>query len=162
MGNLLSRICAPAINKRQVVPAGNPEELREYETSEKLIEKLKNLPSVYEEHFEAYNFYLAIDEIIAILHLTNALIQESQAWVLAKNPSMDRKLDAVLALAFESLRINGILLQPIVPMIAQHILDKINVSADSRSWNEARYQLDVNPCERPLSSSSTKLMDRIK
>lgn len=160
LGNLLSRICAPAINKRQIVPTSNPKELKDFENSQKLIEKLNKLPSIYEEHFESYNFYLAIDEIIATLHMTNCLIQESQPWLLAKNSNMSTKLDAILALVFESLRINGILLQPIVPNIAHKILDKINVSADRRSWHDTKYQLDQ--LERPLSGISSKIMERIK
>lgn len=133
-----------------------------YEHGQKLIEKLKTLPSIYEEHFESYNFYLAIDEIIATLHMTNSLIQESEPWVLAKDANKSTKLDAILALVFESLRINGILLQPIVPNIAHKILDKINISSDRRSWNDTKYQLDLDQLERPLSGISSKIMDRIK
>lgn len=162
LGNLLSRICAPAINKRQVVPHGDLEALNDFEYSRKLIEKLKTLPSIYEEHFENYNFYLAIDEVIATLHMTNNLIQESQPWVLAKDANMATQLDAILALVFESLRINGILLQPIVPNIARKILDKINVSNDRRSWHDTRYQLDLGQLERTLSGISSKLMERVK
>lgn len=162
LGNLVSRVCAPAINKRQVVPTGNLKELKEFEHSLKLIKKLKKLPSIYEEHFESYNFYLAIDEMIATLHVTNNLVQESQPWMLVKDPEMDTKLNAVLALVFESLRINAILLQPIIPKIAQRILDKINVSADRRSWNDTQYQLDANQTERALSTGSSKIMERLK
>lgn len=162
LGNLLSRVCAPAINKRQVVPNTTLKDLKEFENSLKLIKKLKKLPSIYAEHFESYNFYLAIDEMIATLHATNNLVQEAQPWVLVKDPTMDKKLDAVLALVFESLRINAILLQPIVPKIAQKILDKINIEADRRSWDDTQYQLETNQSERPLSGGSSKLMERLK
>lgn len=136
--------------------------MRDFHISHKLIKKLKQLPAEYEEHFESFNFYLAIDEIISTLHLTNGLIQESELWLLAKNPAMEEKLDAVLALVFESLRITGILLQTIVPNKAQRLLDKINVSSSKRSWNDTEYQLDAEHEERPLSGSSSKLIDRIK
>lgn len=162
LGNLLSRVCAPALNKRQVVPKCTRKELHDFTYSHKLMKKLKQLPSVYEEHFESYNFYLAIDEIIATLHLTNKLMQESEPWLLAKNPAMEKKLDAILALVFESLRINGILLQPIVPIKAKKILDKISVSPDRRSWNDTEYQLDGEHEERPLHTSTSKLIERIK
>lgn len=144
------------------MPTCNLDELKHFEYSEKLIEKLKKLPSIYEEHFECYNFYLAIDEIVATLHMTNSLVQESQPWVLAKNSEMNSKLDAILALVFESLRINGILLQPIVPNMAHKILDKINVSANRRSWNDTKYQLDLDQLERPLSGISSIIIGRIK
>lgn len=162
LGNLLSRICAPSVNKRQIIPICHLKDVKEFESSLGLVKKLKKLPSIYEKHFESYNFYLAIDEIIATLHATNNFVQEAKPWSLAKNPDMDRKLGAVLALAFESLRINGILLQPIAPNIAQKILDKMNVSSDRRSWINTQYQLDDDDqTERPLSGSSSKLMERI-
>lgn len=162
LGNLLSRVCAPALNKRQIVPKCSRKELHDFKYSHKLTKKLKQLPSIYEEHFESYNFYLAIDEIVATLHLTNSLIQESEPWILVKNPAMEKKLEAVLALVFESLRINGILLQPIVPIKAQKILDKIAIDPDRRSWNDTAYLLDGEHEERPLHTSTSKLIDRIK
>lgn len=162
LGNLVSRICAPAINKRQIVPVGNLKEIKDFEHTSKLIKKLKKLPSIYEEHFESYNFYLAIDEMIATLHTTNNLVQETQPWMLVKDPAMSEQLDAVLALVFESIRINAILLQPIIPNIAQKILDKINISVDRRRWEDTQYQLDAKQNERPLSDGSSKIMDRLK
>lgn len=162
LGNLLSRVCGKIINKRQVVPICIRKELNKFESSHKLVKKLKQLPSVYEEHFESYNFYLAIDEIISTLHLTNGLVQDTEIWKMAKDPTKEKKLDAILGLIFESLRISGILLQPITPNKAKQLLDKINVSADKRSWNDTKYLLDDEHEERPLSSNSSKLMDRIK
>lgn len=162
LGNLLSRVCAPVLNKRQIVPKCSRRELHDFDYSHKLMKQLKQLPSIYEEHFESYNIYLAIDEIQATLRLTNNLIQESEPWILVKNPEMDKKLEAILALVFESLRITGILLQPIVPIKAQKILDKINISADKRSWIDTGYQLDGEHEERPLHTSTSTLIERIK
>lgn len=162
LGNLLSRVCAPSINKRQVVPVCCLKQLKDLDHSLQLIKKLKKLPSIYEEHFEAFNFYMAVDEIIATLHLTNNFVQETQPWVLCKDPTMDAKLEAILALTFESLRIIGILLQPIVPIMAQKMLDKLNVSANNRTWHDTEYQLDADKEERPLGGGSAKLIDRLK
>lgn len=105
---------------------------------------------------------MAVDEIIATLHLTNNFVQETQPWVLCKDPTMDAKLEAILALTFESLRIIGILLQPIVPIMAQKILDKLNVNVNNRTWHDTQYQLDANKEERALGGGSAKLMDRLK
>lgn len=160
MGNLLARLCA--VDKRQVVPIFNKKEVQFYEYSNELIRKLKKLPTVYEEHFESYNFYMAVDKIFEALFLTNNFIQETKPWVLVKNPANELKLESVLALSFESLRINAILLQPIIPNLANKILDKLNVSPDRRSWKDTKYQLDTEHSERPLGAGSSRLMDRIK
>lgn len=162
LGNLLSRVCAPSVNKRQMVPVCDFKELRALDTALQLMKKLKKLPTIYEEHCDAFNFYMAVDEIIATLHLTNNFVQEMQPWVLCRDPAMNAKLDTTLALTFESLRIVGILLQPIVPAIAQKILDKINVNANNRSWPDAQYQLEAIKEERALGQGSSKLIDRLK
>lgn len=162
LGNLLGRVCALSVNKRQVVPVCNLKALKEFDQSLKLIKKLRKLPPIYAEHFDAFNFYKAIDEIIAAIHLTNSFVQETQPWVLAKDPAMNEKLEAVLALSFESLRIVGILLQPIVPIMAQKMLDKINVDPNNRTWQNTEYQLETNNVERALGAGSAKLIDRLK
>ncbi|XP_031626423.1 methionine--tRNA ligase, mitochondrial [Contarinia nasturtii] len=162
LGNLLSRVCAKNLNKRQVVPQCIRKELHKFDSSHKLVKKLKQLPSIYEEHFESFNFYLAVDEIIGILHMTNALLQEVEIWKMVKDPTQEKKFDAILGLVFETLRITGILLQPIVPHKSKELLDRINVSADKRSWDDTKYLLDGEHEERPLSKISHKLIERIK
>lgn len=162
MGNLLARLCSQSINKRQVVPIFDKKQVHLYKYSSELIRKLKKLPTVYEEHFESYNFYMAVDKIVEALYITNNFIEETKPWVLAKNSEMDAKLESVLALSLESLRINAILLQPIVPNLAKKILDKLNVSDDKRSWNDAKFHIDSDHSERGLGSGSNHLMDRLK
>lgn len=160
LGNLLSRVCAEAINKHQIVPALHEKGPIDIECYQKLIERLEKIPSICEEHFESQNFYLAIDQIIATLHMTNNMVQETQPWTLAKKPEKVEELNAVLALAFESLRINAILLQPIIPNFSERILDKINVHPEQRLWDHAILLFEQE--DKPIGNGSSKLMDRIK
>lgn len=162
MGNLLARLCSQSVNKRQVVPAFDKKQVHLYKYSSELVNKLKKLPTVYEEHFESYNFYMAVDKIVEALYVTNNFIEETKPWVLVKNPEMHTKLESVLALSLESLRINAILLQPIVPNLAKKILDKLNVGNDKRSWYDTKYQIDSERSERKLGCGASHLMDRLK
>lgn len=156
----MSRVCAEAINKQQIVPSLHEKGPIDKECYQKLIERLQKMPSLCEEHFDSQNFYLAIDQIIATLHMTNKMVQETQPWTLAKEPKKIEELNAVLALAFESLRINAILLQPIIPNFSERILDKINVNPEQRLWDHST--LLFEQIEKPLGNASSKLMDRIK
>lgn len=156
----MSRVCAEAINKHQIVPALHEKGPIGIESFQKLVERLEKIPSICEEHYDSQNFYLAIDQIIATLHMTNNMIQETQPWTLAKNPEKIEELNAVLALAFESLRINAILLQPIIPNFSERILDKINVNPEQRLWNHSKLLFEQK--DKPIENGSSKLMDRIK
>lgn len=160
LGNLLSRVCAKAVNSQQIIPALTKQQLNDYDSCLRLVEKLYQLPAKCEKHFDANNFYLAIDEVIFTLHMTNSMLQETNFWSFAKDPTMNDKLNAVLALVFESLRICGIILQPVIPNMCERILSTLNV--EERSWEDAQLNFDADHAERRLNWNSNKLMDRIK
>ena len=72
-----------------------------------------------------------------LLRLTNQFVQTEQPWTLKQETDRDR-LRWVLAASFESLRISGILLQPVVPSLATSLLDKLNIETSERGWEAAR------------------------
>lgn len=156
----MSRVCAEAINKKQSVPELKQKTLPDVEGFQRLVERLEQIPAICEEHFDSHNFYLVAEQIITTLFMTNSLVQETQPWVLVKNPDQTEQLNAVLALVFESLRVNAILLQPIIPNFSKIILDKLSVESQHRKWENS--QLIFGHGERKLSCGSSKLLDRIK
>lgn len=158
LGNLLSRICGKRVNGDQVIPALDIEPLKQYDGCLKLIEKLHHLSDLCETHYDTCNFYMAVDEILATLHATNGILQETTFWTLAKDPTDARTLNAILALAFESLRICSILLQPIIPNMAERILTTLNV--EQRTWDDAK--LRYEDTTRDLYWANQILMAPIK
>ena len=102
-------------------------------------ENLKNilieLPQKVEEHYENFNFYLGITEIMDCLRKVNLFIQEEKPWELKKQGNIE-KLGAVLNLSLNSVRICAILLQPIIPGIANKTLSKLNVK--NRTFEDAK------------------------
>lgn len=160
LGNLLSRVCAKAVNSQQIIPALDKQHLNDYDSCLRLVEKLYQLPATCETHFDSNNFYLAIDEIVSTLHMTNGMLQETNFWSFAKDPAMNNQLNAILALVFESLRICAIILQPVIPNMSERILNTLNVQ--ERSWDDAQFSFDIDHMERSLNSDSNKLMERIK
>lgn len=141
-GNLLSRSCAPAINPKRIIPT----KLLDV-TDPKIIEikeRLGDIASICERHYECADFYKAIDEIMSILRLNNSLYQSTEPWKLVKKiDSSEQSFKDYFnlqAITFESLRICSILLQPIIPNLTKLSLDRMNVS--DRSWHHARLSID--------------------
>lgn len=134
------------------------DELQQYDSCSKLLERIDGLSDVCAVHMDVCNFYLAVDEIIKTLHSTNGMLQDTEFWLLAKNPADVDRLNAVLALAFESLRICMTLLQPIIPNMADRVLSTLNV--DHRRWDDAKPCIEAS--QRNLNWTNKILMDRIK
>ena len=67
-----------------------------------------------------------IIEIMECLRKVNLLIQTEKPWELKKAGNFE-KLGAVINLSLNSVRICAILLQPIIPGLADNILSKLNV-----------------------------------
>lgn len=164
-GNLLSRVCAKKLNTHQIVPQIDHEKFREIlklDVSQRLIDLLNELPNKCEHHFDAYNFYLVVDEVIKVLHTANNFAETFKPWELRKEPNASRRLNTVLRIVFETLRITGIILQPIVPQMSSLLLDKINVDRGERIWDYLKLEL-LSPLDaRPLREDNVILFKRIE
>lgn len=166
-GNLLSRACGKAINAQQIVPEIDRDELNDIlkvDVSRRLIDLLNETPSQCEHHIDAFNFYLLVDDVIKVLHTANNFMETFKPWELAKDPSAQRRLNTILRIVFETLRITGIILQPIVPQMCARLLDKINVDQGHRTWNDLKLDL-LLPIDasrvRTLSEDNVILFKRI-
>lgn len=69
-------------------------------------------------------------------------------WELKKNTTSQEELKVVLHLTLETLRVSGILLQPIIPNLSKVLLDKLNIPNQNRyyddlkefSWNNEEFE----------------------
>lgn len=163
-GNLLSRVCAKVVNAKQVVPTIDQDELKklcENDLTKILIDQLNALPDICAKHYDSFNVYLVVDEVIKVLHSANKFVEHYKPWELRKDPKCFVRLDAVLGLTFESLRIASIILQPVMPETCAKLLNKINVDASERNWNNLALRTDHQP-ERNLTSDNLILFNKIK
>lgn len=64
---------------------------------------------------------------MATLRIANAFVQEEQPWKLVKLSPNEPALLALICLVLETLRVIGIMLQPIVPTLSSNLLGK-NIS----------------------------------
>ena len=67
----------------------------------------------------------------------------------------------MLHVTMESLRVCGILLQPIVPKLSSELLDKLAVRESDRAWGDAR-PVGRQSQDVPLSDKHVVLFRKIK
>lgn len=146
MGNLLSRACAKSLNPHQKFPQVDTDQLKELiklDSCKVLFEKISELPDKCRQHYTEYNFHFVVDTIIATLHTANGFFEVTKPWLL-KNSSDElqtKKLEAIIGITLECLRICGIALQPIVPNYSRNLLDRLNVPKDFRFWKDTKLNL---------------------
>lgn len=111
---------------------------------------------VCDGHYSNFNFYKAVDSIVATLHQANLFFETQKPWELKKHHSKSKELDVVLHLTLETLRVCAILLQPIIPNLACNLLNKINVPVDQRHFHSLRRRTWDNPHFQTLHLSDNK------
>lgn len=135
MGNLLNRCCGKAINPNLIYPKLDLSLIENLSVDLNFTElnnKLCGLSDIVKYHYEELNFYKGIDEIIATLQCCNRFFEYNKPWELAKNDV--NKLACVLHVTMETLRISALALQPIVPVLADQLLNKLNIN--QRNWDQ--------------------------
>lgn len=150
MGNLLSRACAKSLNPRQQFPHVDLEQLNElikFDTCKILLERLTELHDKCKQHYTDHNFYLVVDCVMSALHAANGFFEASKPWEL-KNGDEEwktRRLESIISITFECLRISGIILQPIVPNYSSRLLNRLSIPKELRFWKDAKINLRKVP-----------------
>jgi len=69
----------------------------------------------------------AIDEILILLRRANKYIDETQPWILGKDPSKKDRLDTVLYNLLEVIRFSAALLSPFLPATGRKIFSQLGI-----------------------------------
>lgn len=120
------------------------------------------LSDLVKEHFLACNFYKGIDCIVATLHAANRFFESQKPWELCKKDQSPHQ-NCVLHLTMETLRVCGILLQPIVPELSDTLLRKLGIPKEKRMWKDIRpFSWEQGRlCNIPISGEKIMLYKRI-
>ena len=137
LGNLLNRCSSKGVNRDGIIPKYPADYQEESPLHDELVSLQREISLRVGESYEAFNFYRGIVLVMDLLRLTNQFVQTVQPWTLKQETDQPR-LHWVLAACFESLRISGILLQPVVPDMAARLLDKLSIPSTERHWAAAR------------------------
>ncbi|XP_055344371.1 methionine--tRNA ligase, mitochondrial-like [Paramacrobiotus metropolitanus] len=126
LGNLLNRCTSTSVNRKQTFPAPPPDAALT-DADRTLLTDIHALPQTVAEHFEAFHIYKAIDAVMHTLREVNAYVQDTAPWTLAKSGvegDQDR-LEVMLFVALEALRVAGVLLGPVTPGLGETVLGKL-------------------------------------
>ncbi len=112
LGNLFSRSLT-MVNKfaKGSVPA--PAELEPQD--KELAEAATNMVAEYTAHMNSFAFNRALQKVWSVISMANRYIVTSEPWVLAKDPAKTPRLNTVIYHLAETLRLIGLVLQPVMP-----------------------------------------------
>jgi methionyl-tRNA synthetase len=145
LGNLLNRVTSSSINPAHIYPTHSSSSSSS-STATELIEQCTNLPSRVTKAYDAYEFYHGIIAIMDVLRLCNGYVQHEQPWILAKSlrDTDKERLQTLIYLTLECLRICGILLQPIIPSISKQLLDILGIEQTERTLHDCKMLIKHN------------------
>ena len=134
LGNLVSRTVAmiekyfdgvlPAWDQNTEEPIGK--ELREH---------CAKLPALFEEQMDKLQFSQALAETWKVIGECNKYIDQTQPWVLGKDPEKKGLLGNVLLTLAECVRFVAVLIQPVMPSTPARIFEQLGVTDESlKSW----------------------------
>lgn len=130
LGNLVTRCVAPKINVKQVWPNQPKDELLTPE-DKKQIEEVNDLAATADHYYLLPDIQKALIAIFDVLRSINGYVTENAPWKLVKTDPA--RLDVVLYVVMESLRVCVTFLQPVMPQKSEQILDMLGVPAECRT-----------------------------
>ncbi|KAK5896788.1 hypothetical protein CesoFtcFv8_009915 [Champsocephalus esox] len=157
LGGLLNRCTAPALNPAQVYTAFCPQSFpseqggRAVGEDYHMLEAVKNLPAVVEQHYESMHVYKALEAISACVRQTNGFVQRHAPWKLERSDITDQRwLDTIIHVSLECLRIYGTLLQPVVPEISDKLLSRLGVQPGERGLADVNFLPKIRGMDCPF------------
>lgn len=132
LGNLLSRTVA-MIEKYfgGEMPAPGAFE----EVDRELIARAEQLPGLVEQHMDALQFSLALQEIWQLVGESNRYIDLTQPWILGREGGDHERLKTVLYVLAECIRFVAVLIGPVMPATPARIFEQLGLSEDAlKQW----------------------------
>ena len=131
LGNLLSRTLAMTVKYFDGVI---PKERETGEFDEEIIALAEKTPGIVSEFMDKLDFSRALEEIWKLISRSNKYIDETQPWVLGKDPEKKARLAQVLYNLTESLRIVTVLISSAMPETGGKIAEQLKCPDDYLTW----------------------------
>ena len=101
------------------------------EVDQEIIEMAKNLGNKVEEKMNELKISEALEQIFNLYKRCNKYIDETEPWILSKDPIKEERLKTVLYNLLESIRIGAVYLQAFLPETADKIFKQLNTENKS-------------------------------
>lgn len=171
LGNLLLRVTGKVVNPGQVFPKFHSDLFPLTKTKEgfcrasaddyEFLESLQRLPALVDNHYRSFLAYKGLEEIMSCLRQANSFIHRHEPWKLVKDKQEKEWLETVLHIVMETLRVCGILLQPVTPRLASRLLDRLGISKEERTLEDTEIFLQ-NQIGHNLGEDSGPLFSKLK
>ena len=127
LGNLLSRTVTMIQKYRgATVPAPGAYETIDEEVKAQALAEF----AAYKKFMDNYQFDDALKALWSIIGRANKYIDETMPWKLGKDPEKAARLDTVLSLLAEELKLIAFMLSPVMPKTARKIWAQLGQSGD--------------------------------
>lgn len=158
LGNLLNRTIA-MINKycEGIVPK-YASKVTPYDSE--LSTTAANVVGRYHEAMDKMEFSTALSQVWTLISRANKYIDETQPWVLAKDPEKKAELDSVMVHLAESLRIVAILLQPIMTETPANIFHQLGLTSEAMDLKDLRF--GEFPSDTKVVAKGTPIFPRLE
>jgi methionyl-tRNA synthetase len=150
LGNLFSRVIA-MVHKyfKAVVPRVDSSLEKEMELG--LKEDAFNAISCFESSMENFSFHKAMIAVWEFINKMNKYVDVTAPWILAKQKSTRKQLEAVIFNLLEGLRIVSGLIYPVMPDTAKTMQKHLGLDPDTsfytldllRSWNTIKPETKI-------------------
>ncbi|HSH53669.1 MAG TPA: methionine--tRNA ligase [Methylotenera sp.] len=104
-----------------------------------VIAELQSAANVISSAYEEREYGKALREIMRLADIANGYVAEKAPWVMAKQEGQDIALQEVCSNALEMFRLLTLYLKPVLPNLAGHIEQFLNISA--LGWNSVNTSL---------------------
>ncbi|HEX6593276.1 MAG TPA: methionine--tRNA ligase [Bacillota bacterium] len=140
-GNLLNRTVA-MIEKYfdGKIPAYQSSETAVDESLEKLMQ---DTVTNVEQSLDEMEFSVALSSIWQLIGRTNKYIDETEPWVLAKDPAQKERLGNIMAHLVESLRTIAIVLQPFLTEAPKEVFKQLGITDEQQTTWDSVYKQGV-------------------
>jgi methionyl-tRNA synthetase len=135
LGNLVARATTLIVSHGGITRVPAPAELDRQEVAirQSAAELLsRDGPQSLHEAMDAFAFHRALGRVWNLIALLNGYVDLSKPWELAKDPAARARLERVLYVLGESLRILGIVLAPFLPDAAGRIRQALGQTGEPR------------------------------
>uniref|UniRef100_A0A0K0FLJ5 Methionine--tRNA ligase, mitochondrial n=1 Tax=Strongyloides venezuelensis TaxID=75913 RepID=A0A0K0FLJ5_STRVS len=158
IGNLLSRSTVKRLNPVQLYFPENYSSLdpKILDEAQDIVEELKVLSQKVNQHYENLIFYKGLEEIMSVCKKVNTFFHNTQPW----KKSSGNELSSILYITYETLRVIGLLMQPITPNYSSNLLNQLGIPENKRTLNYANFSLDEFT-RTSLSKEQKPLLKRI-
>lgn len=135
LGNLLSRTIAMT---DKYFGGVIPTEKEVGEFDDILVELAKRTPKTAGDYFEKLDFSRGLEEIWKLVSRSNKYIDETQPWVLGKDPEKKARLAQVMYNLTECLRFVTVLISPAMPETAKKIAEQLKCPEEALTWDSIK------------------------